>query len=192
MKLNNKYYVLRHGEAVSNVESIVSCWPEKFENPLTDDGVFKIERVAEKLKTEKIDLIFASPLLRTQQTAEIISMAVGVKPKTDKRLRELEFGTFNGQPLSEFVKFFNSKEERLERKVQGGENYTDVMNRVWDFFQETDEKYEGKNILIISHQVPILLLLGKVNGNSILESMDGLVSANGEKRIIEGQLIELN
>ncbi len=192
MKLNNKYYVLRHGEAVSNVKNIVSCWPEKFDNPLTEDGVSKIKRAAEKLKTKNIDLIFTSPLLRTEQTAGIIAEAIEIKPKTDKRLRELGFGVFNGQPLDKFVKFFNSREERLERKVSGGENYMDVMSRAWNFFQEIDKKYKGKNILIISHQVPILLLLGKVRGNSILESMDGMVSANGEKRIIEGQLIELN
>ena len=28
MKLNNKYYLLRHGEAKSNVKNVVSCWPE--------------------------------------------------------------------------------------------------------------------------------------------------------------------
>ncbi len=192
MKLNNKYYVLRHGEAVSNVKSIVSCLPEKFNNPLTKDGVTKIKRVAEKIKDKNIELIFVSSLLRTQETAGIIAEAIGIKPKTDKRLRELEFGSFNGQSLEKFMKFFNSKEERLERKVPKGENYMNVLKRVWNFFLEINKKYKGKNILIVSHQVPILILLGKINGNSILESMDGIIGSAGEKRIIEGQLIELS
>ena len=63
MKLNNKYYVLRHGEAVSNVKDIVSCWPEKFNNPLTKKGVVKINRAASQLEKKKIDLIFHSSIL---------------------------------------------------------------------------------------------------------------------------------
>ena len=58
MKLNNKYYILRHGEAVSNVKDVISCWPEKFYNPLTPKGVAKIKKVAKELKNKKIDLIF--------------------------------------------------------------------------------------------------------------------------------------
>ena len=38
MNLNNKYYLLRHGEAISNAKNIISSWPEKFRNYLTGKG----------------------------------------------------------------------------------------------------------------------------------------------------------
>jgi len=192
MKLNNKYYLLRHGEAKSNVENIVSCWPEKFHNPLTKKGVAKIERVAKELKNKNIDLIFSSPLLRTKQTAEIVAKTFGLKVKFDKRLRELGFGTFNNGSADKFINYFNSIKERIKKRTPGGENYVQVLKRVEGFLKDTDKKNKNKNILIVSHQAPLLLLLGKVIGEPIEKSMDGIVNAKGEKRITKGELIELN
>jgi len=192
MKLNNNYFLLRHGEALSNVKDIVSCWPEKFLNPLTDGGVAKIQNVAKDLKNKNIEIIFASPLLRTQQTAKIVAEASGLEVKTDKRLRELEFSIFNGGPAKKFMEYFKSKEERISKSVPGGENYSDVLKRVLDFFVEINKKYKGKNIFIVSHQAPLLLLLGEINGNSISESVDGIINAQGERKIITGQLVEIN
>ncbi len=200
MKLNNKYYLLRHGQAVSNAKDIVSCWPEKFNNPLTKKGVKKIESVAKKFKNKKtraeqgrsIDLIFVSPLLRTRQTAEIVAKVVKVKPKVDKRLRELEFGIFNGGPAEDFMEYFENKKERIHKSAPRGENYSHILKRVLSFFKEINKKYKNKNILIVSHQAPLLLLLGEIHKNSISESMDGLINVTGEKKIIPGQLIEIN
>lgn len=192
MKLNNKYYLLRHGEARSNVEDIVSSWPEKFENSLTQAGADKIKRVAAELKNKKIDLIFTSPLLRTKETADIVAKVVGAEPMTEERLRELDFGVYNGKSAGEFIKYFGDKSERLTEKTPEGENYQEVLDRTWDFFEELESKYKGKNILIVSHQAPILLLLGKLIGESVPESMDGLINIKGERKVTKGQLIELN
>lgn len=192
MKLNNKYYILRHGEAISNVKDIVSCWPEKFENPLTEAGVTKIKNVVGELKNKNIDLIFASPLLRTEQTAKIVGGALKIKPKIDKRLREIDFGVFNGEPEDEFIEYFRSRKERLNKGAPKGESYANALKRIWIFFQGIDKKYKEKNILIVSHQAPLLLLLGKIKGHSILESMDGIIRVTGERRITKGQLIKVN
>src|SRR5258706_3755800 len=101
MKLQNKYYLLRHGEALSNVKNVVSSWPETFENPLTERGVEMIKESAEKLKDKNIDLIFASDLLRTKQTAEIVGKTLKLEPEFDKRLREISFGIMNGGPIED-------------------------------------------------------------------------------------------
>ena len=58
MKLRNKYYIMRHGEAISNVKEIASHWPEKFHNPLTKKGRSQVKGTAEAAKSKKIDLIF--------------------------------------------------------------------------------------------------------------------------------------
>lgn len=192
MKLNNKYYILRHGEALSNVNSIVSCLPEKFKNSLTEKGVNKIKSVAKILENKKIDLIFTSPLQRTKETAQIVAKYLGIEVKIDRRIRELEFGIFNGKKEKDFTGYFSSKKERLKKKTPGGESYVDVLKRVLEFFIEINKKYKNKNILIVSHQAPLLLLLCKVNGWSMLKSMDGIINVKGEKRINKGQLIKIN
>ena len=97
MKLNNQYYIFRHGEAVSNKKNISSCWPEKFLNPLTKNGKQQIKKAILKIKKLKIDLIFSSDILRTKQTTEIIVKALKLRIKFEKRLIEIKTGIFNGK-----------------------------------------------------------------------------------------------
>lgn len=160
MKYNNSYYILRHGQSVSNVKNIHSCWPEKFYFPLTLKGRKEVKKAAQKLKSKKIDLIFSSDILRTKQTAGIISKELNLKIEYDKRLREVNVGIFNGKTVEEFRKYFPKKDinDRFDKKPKSGETYTDVRNRIDDFLKNTDKKYKGRNILIISHQLPLILI----------------------------------
>ena len=52
-----------------------------------------------------VDLIFASDLLRTKHTAEIIGEALNVPVSFDKRLREYNFGEYNGRSPKDFGLF---------------------------------------------------------------------------------------
>lgn len=195
MKLNNKYYILRHGEALSNVKNIVSCWPEKFKNPLTRLGKEQVKESAEKLKnlTEQagkgIDLIFSSDMLRTKQTAQIVGKALKVNPEFDKRLREYNVGVFNGRPVMDFTEFLTNNLIRFNKKSKGGETYSDIINRTFEFLKDIDKKYENKNILIVSHQVPLTLLLAKVYGLSLQEIFKKYFT---EGRIKTSEIRELN
>jgi broad specificity phosphatase PhoE len=174
MKLNNKYFILRHGQALSNVKEFNSSWPEKVENPLTKKGRREAQETAKKLKIyaehgRSIDLIFSSDLGRAKQTAEIIGKAIGIEPKFDKRLREISFGIYNGQArlkLNDLVKtIFRTRKKNKE--AGQAENYYDVAKRMFDFLKEIDKKYNSKNILIISHEAPLVALEWKVKGISI-------------------------
>lgn len=160
MKYNNNYYILRHGESISNVKDVHSCWPEKFYSPLTDKGIKEAKATAKTLKKKNIDLIFSSDILRTKQTAGIVGKELNLKIEYDKRLREVDIGVFNAKSMKEFRKFFPREEinKRFKEKPKGGENYNDVRNRMHDFLKDKDKKYKGKNILIISHQLPLVLI----------------------------------
>jgi len=195
MKLNNKYYILRHGEALSNVKDIVSSWPEKFNNHLTKKGREMIKESAQQLKNtcaeqgRSINLIFTSPLLRTKQTAEIVGEALKIKPKIDKRLREVGFGKLSNGPIDTLWNFFKNEEERIKKRPPKGETYVEILDRLVNFLKDTDKKYKNKNILIISHEGPLVLLEGKVMGLSLKETIKKFPS---EKRIHKGEIRELN
>lgn len=177
---------MRHGEAVSNVKNIVSCWPEKFKNPLTKKGIKMAEKAAEKLQNKNINLIFASPLLRAKQTAEIVGKKLKIKPRFDKSLIEIGFGAFNrGFFNEEFTGYFNKPTEKAPK----GENYKDVLKRILNFLKEIDSKYKNKNILIISHQAPLFILEGYVKGFSISKTIKNFPR---EKQINKGEIRELN
>jgi isoleucyl-tRNA synthetase len=164
-KAKNTYYICRHGEAENNVKMIISTLAD---NPhhLTEQGKRQAGDAGRWLKGKKIDLIICSPFIRTKQTAEIISRAIGFDSKNiifEPRLRELEAGIWEGKPFLEFSDNFVHT-DRFTKTLEGGENYADIKKRVGDVLYELEEKYEGKNILIISHDTPLFLLKSAAQG----------------------------
>ncbi|MDD2731966.1 MAG: histidine phosphatase family protein [Candidatus Pacebacteria bacterium] len=189
MKLKNAYYIMRHGEALSNVKDIISSWPEKGVFPLTEKGKKQAELSAKELKKENIDLIFSSDVLRTKQTAEIVSYELEIKPTYDKRLREYNVGVFNARPIDEYQGFLKNPKERFEKKPQKGETYKDIIERVMDFLTDTDRKYTNKKILIISHQIPLTFIEAKIKD---IDDLDIFRVYTSDKLIKTGQFRRIN
>jgi broad specificity phosphatase PhoE len=187
IKLNNKYYLLRHGEAISNVNGVVSSWPEKFHNPLTQNGINQIKSAIKKLKYKRIDMIFASDLLRTKQTAQMVARALKINLKFDKRLREIGFGIFNAKPVDyQDVNFKIEEKWRLKHKA---ETYKSVSNRILSFLREIDKDHKDKKILIVSHQAPLWFLEAKISKISLLQIFK---KRPVNQRIEKGEIRELN
>ena len=166
-KSNNNYILMRHTESLSNKKNFLSSYPEIKFNPLTRKGVLDAKRKARTLKKFKIDLIFASPLTRTKQTAEIISQEIKSPIIFDFRLREIDLGVLNGRPYEDFDKYLADEitgKRDFEKKIENGESLDDVRKRVVEFILEVEKLYKGKNILIISHGAPLWLLEGEMLG----------------------------
>jgi isoleucyl-tRNA synthetase len=183
----NKYFLLRHGEADSNKLDICSSWPEKFDSGLTALGKKQVEKTVIGLKKKKIDLIFSSDLLRTKETAEIISKALKLTVKYDKRLREYDMGIFNGEPTEKFHNFIGGDMNKFSKAPEKGETLSDVRKRMMAFVSELEKKHKNKNILIISHGDPLWVLEGAVQGfdeKKIVESAKKYIKT-GEAREIK-------
>ncbi len=176
----NNFYLLRHGQAENNVLKVISDG----DYPLTSLGKKEIERVVEKIKKFKIDVIYSSPIKRCFQTAEIIANKIGLKVLTDDRLREINAGIFNNKDFSDYINQFKSVEERFYKRPKGGESLEDVKNRVIDFVIETNRKYQNKNILIVSHQDPLFVLEVGTYGIPVKDFWRINPMSNGEIREI--------
>ena len=190
MKLKNTYYLLRHGEALSNVRRLNSSWPETFKNPLTKEGVGMVKKSLQTFikKGHHVDVMFSSDLLRTKQTAEIATKMLKVKKITfDKRLREIDFGNANGMPIEELL-YMGFVKKRIHNHFKQGEDYYSLLRRVLSFLKELDKKYKGKTILLVSHQAPLWVLENRVEGYSLRE---GLKRVPRDKRNTRGELREL-
>lgn len=155
----NVFLFTRHGEAELNVKNVVSCWPEKFLNKLTAKGVQRAKDLAGNLKEQGgVNMIFASDLTRTKETAETIGNILKVPVAFDARLREINLGDYNGRDASEFDRDF-SMQSRWHKHPPGGENNTQTQDRMLDFINDINKKYSGKKILVVSHGDPLYLLM---------------------------------
>ncbi len=155
-----KLILLRHGESENNVKDIKAGQLEGY--PLTKKGIKQVEDAAEILKKEKIDIVISSPILRTKQTAEIVNNILKVDHIEDERIKEYDFGSWNGHSSDDlfckeneiYQKFKKLKndEEKYNLKLGGdGESRQEIEERVRKFTEEVTEKYAGKNVLVVGH-----------------------------------------
>jgi isoleucyl-tRNA synthetase len=168
----NQYLVMRHGMAENNTQNVVSSKKEN-EHHLTEEGKKEVKETAVKLKEEKIDLIFASPFLRTKETAELVAETVGFSKEKiiyDDRLAEINAGDFNMQLVAEYHKYFNTLLEKFEKRPPNGEALPDVRKRVGDFLYAMEERYQGKKILIVTHEYPVWMLTAVGEGWSNVQA----------------------
>lgn len=167
----NQYFIMRHGEALSNLKNTIS-YAVNSRLGLTLRGRIQTEKSARRLKKTKIDLIFSSDVLRTKETAEIVAGVLGLKKiNFDKRLREINTGVFEGRRPQEYHAYFSSPLEKFTKKPPGGENLTELRKRVMSFLFDLERRYSGKTILIISHEYPLWMLYAGALGLSNEESL---------------------
>lgn len=160
----NTFFIMRHGEAESNVENIMSSSLDD-ENHMTQKGEKQVTEAVSELEKRGIDVVYVSPFMRTQETADLIEEELGdVEVVTDDRLGEVDAGDFDGKPLAEFHSQFADTDELLEKKSAGGESLLDVRRRMGDFLYEVDDELEDKNALIVSHSGPLWMLSAAAEG----------------------------
>ncbi len=160
-RTKNRYILVRHCEAKSNIEKWISCFPERRKNPLTALGKKQAVAMAKRLARQNADLIFSSPLERATQTAAIIGKECDIEPIVDNDLREFDLGAFNTRPIREYHNFLgNDHTLRWSRQPLGGESWENLRARMVRVVRKFENDYSGKTIIIVSHGDPLLLMKG--------------------------------
>ena len=165
-KSGNNYFVMRHGETESNLAGLIDCALDS-KTPLTENGVEQVLKSSQFLQDKKIDLIIYSPLARTKETADIVAKDLGIPDEAlifDERLSEVQINSLDGKSWSEYHSRYPKTKEYFEAKQEGDESYQDIKNRVGDFLYEIEEKYQNKNILIVTHGGPAWLMYAVAKG----------------------------
>lgn len=149
MSVNITYFV--HGTTTHNEKDISSGWNDV---GLSDLGVKQSIALRDLIKDQKFDAVFCSDLKRAVDSAKLVFQDI-VPIISDTRLRECNYGDYNGRPSSIVEPM---QEENISKKFPGGESYEDVKNRIADFLSFLKRTYDGKNIAIVSHKAPQLSL----------------------------------
>lgn len=148
MSVKITYFV--HGTTTDNEKHISSGWKDV---DLSDLGI----KQSEDLPTQNpnnFDVVFCSDLIRAVYSTEL-SFKDKFPIVTDERLRECNYGDYNGK-LSEIVEPL--QEKNIENRFPNGESYEDVKARIESFLKDIKDKYNGKHIAIVAHKAPQLAL----------------------------------
>ncbi len=150
---------MRHGQADNNVNRVLVG--RHVESHLTPFGIQQVEDTAKHLQHIPIDKIYVSPVIRTVETANIVSEIVGIPYVIDERLYEIEIGRLVGMNYDDvinqygnlFLKFYGETETTLSK--HGVESFSAVKRRIKALMDEVAERDHDKNVLLISHLDPI-------------------------------------
>src|SRR5207302_46661 len=91
--LATQLLLIRHGESTWNREGRVQGW---LDPPLSERGIQQAARLAERLRDEPLDALYASPQQRARATAQAIADIKGLPLQLDDRLREHRLGGIQG------------------------------------------------------------------------------------------------
>lgn len=141
-------HFVRHG-AVENPQSI--RYGRLPGIHLSAEGRRHIEMLGAYFIHRSIQVIFASPLERTQQTATLLGLALPYVPiELDARLLEVKLAPgFEGSEKTHFV--YPLQPSRM------AETPDQIRSRMADFVEEKILMYAGSEIIAVSHADPIAL-----------------------------------
>src|SRR3989338_4323655 len=143
------YFV--HGTTTDNEQDLATGWlPGK----LSELGIKQAEELGKLVADKKFDVVFCSDLKRAVDSANL-GFSKKYKIISDKRLRECNYGDFNGKPAE---KFKNKLNEFIDKPFPNGESYKDVEKRIAGFFDFLKKNYKDKHVAIVAHQGPQLAL----------------------------------
>ncbi len=145
------FHFLRHGEHGLLGKVLAGRMPGV---GMTERGRAEIASQAERLAREKIAAIYASPLQRTRETAEIVSARLSLSIEFRDDLLELDFGEWTGATFDAIradPRWQAWSTQRSLAAIPGGESMRAVQQRIVAAMIELDERHLHETIVLASH-----------------------------------------
>ena len=151
------YFV--HSITEDNEKGLATGW---MQGRLSDEGIKQAIGLRQDLSNRDFDAVFCSDLDRAIQSTELFfdkKFPVFI----DWRLRECNYGEYDGRPVTEFKK--DREQEYIVRPYPSGESYADVEARIKSFLYDLS-RFDYDHIAIVAHQAPQLALDVLLKGQS--------------------------
>ncbi len=167
---------VRHGQA----EGVKGRCVGHFDAPLSQQGIDQIQALsfAESNATH----IVSSDLKRAQQSAGIIARALSLTPATDPRLREMNFGEWDGRLWSELEQTDSTRlsgwmEHWTAVAPPRGETVSDLAARVRSFLRDMTAltMRADRTIIVVAHAGSTRAALCELNGVPLSNMFDIVV-----------------
>jgi len=162
-------WLVRHGQTDWNQENRLQGQQDI---PLNENGLKQAYRLAEQLAQIDFDVAYTSDLSRARSTAEIVLKGREIPLVVDERLRERNFGHWEGLPYEGVrVKFPDEHAARQADPVgyciPQGESLNDVAVRLCHSAREIHHAYPTGKVLVVSHGHALSILKCLAQGDPL-------------------------
>ena len=146
---------VRHGETEHNILGQISTLPPG--GALSPRGVAQVRTLSQRLSHIRVSAVYSSPLLRAQQTAELIAEAHGLPIVVRDELRELSAGNLDGRGDEEAFAILNGALDAWclgDDEVRIGETGDfgrAVIDRLRSFVSAICESHASQTVVLVSH-----------------------------------------
>ena len=147
-----KIYLVRHGETDWNQAGLLQG---QTDIALNAQGLEQAREAAERLKEVPFDIAFCSPLIRAKRTAETIIGDRKINLTTDERLRELNFGPWEGVDIRTIKDAASQPFTNPGSYIppEGAESFAQLYKRSGEFVDQVLLPLEGtyETVLVVAH-----------------------------------------
>ncbi len=166
MAIVTRVFMVRHGATVLSAEDRFAGATDV---DLSEEGREQTRRLADRLSREKITAVYASPLGRAVETAQILAGPHKLEVQTRDEFREISHGRWEQLTRREVEEKFSEEAAEWEKDPYtfapaGGESGLAVTARALPALVDLVRKHSGENILLVSHKATIRLLLSSLLG----------------------------
>lgn len=162
-------YMVRHGLIQSNIEEVYSG---RSSERLTQRGAEEAHALGQEMAGWGIRVIYASPLARTVQTAEILNEYIGGELIMEPNVIEMDLGPWTGLSKVEVARRYPSEygtwfKKPAEFKAQGMETLHDVQQRTIRALDDLLRMSSEDVAAVVTHAVVVKCALLYFQGLSL-------------------------
>lgn len=154
--MTTELYLIRHGEAVANVEPIIGGL--RGDAGLTDRGREQARLLEGRLRAEglgaglRADRLYASTLPRALETAEYVSRALDLPVQREDELHELRPGEADGMDVDEWRERFGEPvHDPFRPFAPGGESWVAFLARSGAAIVALVDRHPGETVVAVCH-----------------------------------------
>lgn len=161
-----RIYLVRHGATELTAED---RFAGSTDVPLSEEGRGQVQALAERLRCDTLDAVYASPMGRTLETARIIAEPHGLAPQPEPDLREIDYGHWEGRTRDEIEAEYGAEyeawqEDPLTIAPAGGESGIQVLARALPIMRRIVQQHQSRSVLVVSHKGTNRLLVSSLLG----------------------------
>ena len=163
-----KLILVKHGETIANSEKILQG---NDGDSLTEKGRQQAKEVGKHLKDHhKIEMVFCSPLDQCVETLDNILEEFPIEGEIfmSNLIEERDFGEYTG--VEHHMMNWNEVNEnnKINRQM-GVESLESLEKRIGLFLEDLKLENPEANVLVISHEEPIKMMINKLSGGDMAD-----------------------